>query len=96
MTSTVEPNGPRPVKPINRPETLQQAREWQTTRVAYLNLGLCQLGAARAGYGHQLGFALLEPPCSACLPAVRGFDLDAGGGWRKASRAVRRTSSRRR
>lgn len=89
------PNASRRVKPINRPESRAQAREWDNTKLAYRRLGLCHRCAAQAAYGHQLGFVPVEPPCGSCLPVVLRFDLDAGGVWRKASKGLRRSAATR-
>lgn len=87
--------GPRAVAPLaaiktERPETLREAIEWDTTKGHYFKLGLCHACAARAAYGHQLGFTLAKPPCGLCAPLVAAFPVAAPNGWRKVPRAMRR------
>lgn len=71
---------------INTPETPGQVRVWEEVKSQYLSLGLCHYCAAQAAYGHQQGFAVIEPPCADCLPVIRTFAFGAPKGWRKASR----------
>jgi hypothetical protein len=80
-----------------KPETMGQARKWQSRMNIYLKLGLCHKCACQAAYGHQLGFAPHEhvsrtgnvalegvhPPCDQCQPIVDTFPVEAWGKWRK-------------
>lgn len=50
----------------DRPETLRQARTWETVKGHYEDAGLCGGCAGQAAYGHQLGFAKIKPPCAEC------------------------------
>jgi hypothetical protein len=65
------------------PETLNEAKHWQTRNTRYLGLGLCHVCSAQAAYGHQLGFSRIHPPCEKCAPIVEGFPFPAVGPWRK-------------
>lgn len=69
------------------PETIQQARTWETVASAYQGEGLCRGCAGQAAYGHQLGFLRVKSPCVDCQPIVDGFPLSGGKltGWRKFS-----------
>lgn len=57
----------------DRPETIRQARTWETVKGHYQEAGLCEGCAGQAAYGAQLGFAKIKPPCAECaytrLPA---------------------------
>lgn len=69
---------PRGVK-AKAPETTNQAHEWDKRRAQYRAAGFCELDAAAAAWGHQLGFAEASRPCVHCtgLPAPAGRDIGA-------------------
>lgn len=69
----------------DRPETMHEARRWDASNSHYLRLGLCYVCAAQAAYGHQLGFARVNPPCVVCVGVVAGFPDGAANGWRSHS-----------
>lgn len=74
----------RPSPERNRqPETMHQATRWDRHAVRYAVAGLCRRCSAQAAWGHQLGFAQVQPPCAACAPAVASFPVAATGAWRK-------------
>jgi hypothetical protein len=81
----------------DRPETIAEVLSWQRLKTSYLMLGLCHACAAQAAYGHQLGFTLINAPCSGCLPLVRSLPRPgpAGSPWRRmgAARNVARSVS---
>jgi hypothetical protein len=64
------------------PETMRQAKTWQVHNNRYVDLGLCYACAAQAGYGHQLGFSRINPPCEVCAPIVATFPFAAVAPWR--------------
>lgn len=50
------------------PETLSQASTWEKVKARYLQAGACDRCAAQVAWGHQVGFARLEPcRCARCL-----------------------------
>jgi hypothetical protein len=65
------------------PETLRQARRFDERAKQYRRALRCHRCAAQAAYGHQEGFANVDPPCAACRPIVATFPVPAGNGWRK-------------
>lgn len=72
-------------KSEGRPETNRQALTWDATKRHYILLGLCPRCAAQAAWGHQQGFAKVNPPCFACLPVVLTFPVNEHGEWRSNS-----------
>ena len=54
------------------PETIVQARTWQTVERHYLDYGLCDPCSAMAAWAVQLGFGHpgIRPPCTECAPRV--------------------------
>lgn len=66
-----------------RPETLSQASRFDQWVRVYLAAGLCPADAARAGWGHQLGFTQVPNACALCRPIVATFPIPAAGHWRK-------------
>lgn len=81
-----------------KPETMSQARTWDTVKAAYLRAGLCHACAGQAAWGHQLGFGHvsppdkrgfrhgIRPPCDRCRPLVAAFPVAAPAGWRRFAR----------
>lgn len=65
------------------PETMRQAKRWETTKNRYLAAGLCVTCASQAAYGHQLGFARIHPPCDKCMSAMVSFPIQATTVWRR-------------
>jgi hypothetical protein len=66
----------------DRPETLRQARTWETVKGHYEAAGLCEGCAGQAAYGAQLGFAKINPPCDHCSYVVLPLELIARHGIR--------------
>lgn len=56
-----------------KPETLAQARRWETTKRRYIGAGLCDKCAAQAAWGHQIGFSRINAPCADCAAVVGAF-----------------------
>jgi len=75
----------------DKPETTREAQEWDRSNRHYVTLGLCHVCAAQAAYGHQLGFARVNPPCVVCAGVVAGFPDGAANGWR--SHSIRKASA---
>ena len=71
---------------MDRPETRSEYLEFERVRNGYERIGLCDVCAVQASYGHQHGFAVVMPPCSLCASIVRTFEFPAPNRWRKASR----------
>ena len=67
------------------PETMEQAKEWDRRKSAYVRAGLCHPCAATASYGHQLGWHRTQyPPCVDCVPVVATFPQETvDPAWRK-------------
>jgi hypothetical protein len=68
-----------------QPETMAQARAYTRKKKRYRRLGLCDVCASQAAWGHQCGFNKIHDPCERCLPIVAQFP-DAGprgSKWRK-------------
>lgn len=47
----------------DKPETPRQAATWENVKNRYAEAGLCNACAGQAAYGHQMGFARVQPPC---------------------------------
>lgn len=56
-----------------KPETLGQARRWETIKRRYIGAGLCDKCAAQAAWGHQIGFTRSNAPCADCAAVVGAF-----------------------
>lgn len=81
--------GPDPVVAHDDgPETPEQVKEWSRAKRRYLDAGLCHHCSAVAAYGHQLGFARVEPPRAACAMLVLSFPMERPNGWRALPRAA--------
>jgi hypothetical protein len=65
------------------PETMRQAKRWETVKNRYLAAGLCIKCASQAAYGHQLAFSRIHPPCDDCAAVVAGFPIHATTVWRR-------------
>jgi hypothetical protein len=52
------------------PETIYQAQKWDKNKSLYLRAGFCEVCAAQATWGHQLGFSHVKPPCASCTGRV--------------------------
>jgi hypothetical protein len=65
------------------PETIHQAKRWETVKNRYLAAGLCVNCASQAAYGHQLAFSRIHPPCDDCAAVVAGFPIQATTLWRR-------------
>lgn len=66
----------------DRPETIRQARTFETVKGHYERAGLCGPCAGQAAYGHQMGFAKIKPPCAACALITLPAKLSARHGDR--------------
>lgn len=53
---------------VDRPETLRQARRWESLAVTYRAAGLCDRCASQAATARQLGHSQSAGPCSTCWP----------------------------
>lgn len=70
-----------PLRPKRtRPETPGQARTWDRNAARYRAAGFCEHDTARAAWGHQIGFANVDPVGDCC----RGLVLPDGAGERVA------------
>lgn len=80
-----------------RPETLGEARRWETVKNLYVNEdGLCFRCAAQMAWGHSGGFATLpERPCEKCAPIVARFPVAKANGWRAYRRGSQSHSDQR-
>lgn len=89
MSVSTPPNYVPPEKGESRPETIDEARRWQTRHNKYVAAGICPRCAGQAAYGHQLGWSNVYPPCSTCWPVVTGWDSPTGSpsGWHVLSAA---------
>jgi len=72
-------------RPIDRPETVRQAKTWEGVKNEYVIAGLCNGCAGQAAYGHQLGFHKIHSPGLCCA----GKTLPESVIDRHGSRAVR-------
>ena len=68
-----------------RPESIGQAKAFDTRAGVYRAAGLCDACAAQAAFGHQLSFAQVRPPCPHCVSLIRLFPIEALNGWRALS-----------
>ncbi len=55
----------------DKPETIRQAKGFDSTRVAYADAGFCDLCAGQAAFGHSIGWPRVRPVCDSC----RGLPL---------------------
>lgn len=67
---------------VDQPETPAQLHEHERFVRRYREAGLCVACAAQAGYGGQMGFTFVRPPCTTCAPIVAGFPVAKANGWR--------------
>ena len=54
----------------SRPETLEQAVQWERTKRRYLRAGLCDKCAAQAAWATSAGrgrVVAIHPPCAGCV-----------------------------
>ena len=56
----------RATRAATTPETVDQARLWESVKQSYLADGFCAACAVQAAYGHQLGFSQVAPACTDC------------------------------
>jgi hypothetical protein len=59
----------------NKPESMRQARTWETVKGHYLEEGLCEKDAAQAAWGHQNGFTQIKDPCEKCQKIILSEQL---------------------
>jgi hypothetical protein len=72
-----------PRKPIDRPETLAQAKRWDTQCARARAWGLCDRCSSQYSWGLQLGFTQVHPPCDSCAELLADAVGTARiGGWR--------------
>jgi hypothetical protein len=66
-----------------RPETISQARTWDTVKHKAMHAGLCEACASQYAWGCQIGFSLSKPPCPNCQPVVDATPTrERPNGWR--------------
>ena len=66
-----------------RPETLRQARNWDSIKPKAMQAGLCEACASQYAWGCQIGFNLSKPPCRECQPIVDATPTrERPNGWR--------------
>lgn len=58
---------------VDPPETMRQARRWDTANVRYTRAGLCTMCASQAAWAGQIGYSRVHPPCEECAPVVAEF-----------------------
>jgi hypothetical protein len=74
---------PRPISKAARPETVRQAERWDVVRNLAGQLGLCDRCAPQYADGIAVGFAIVHPPCTACVNLLETFGGQAKpSGWR--------------
>jgi len=74
----------RQLKKLHQTETLDQAELFTTNRNLFSRLGFCDMCAAQAAYGRQLGWKQVAPPCAKCIASVDEISLnEIGARWRK-------------
>jgi hypothetical protein len=83
VTTTTPPNYTPPDKGSGEPETVHEARRWQTRLNKYVKAGICHRCAGQAANGHRDGWANVRPPCGECWPTVNGWASPTGApsGW---------------
>lgn len=68
---------------IDPPETLRQARRWDSAFTRYTRAGLCPRCASQAAWAGQIGYSRVHPPCEGCAPIVANFPgARHVSGWR--------------
>jgi hypothetical protein len=84
MTDVCGPRvGPDPVGTFtDAPETPGMVAAWERNRNRYKRAGLCDYCGTKAAYGHQLGFARIEPPRVCCAAVMASFPVPKPNGWR--------------
>ncbi len=65
----------------NRPETLNEARSFESVKNNALAFGLCLHCSSRLAWGHQNGFSQLEPPCEEDSSLVETLPAKKQNGW---------------
>lgn len=68
-----------------KPETIGQAKTYDSRASRYRAAGLCDACAAQGAFGHQQSFAKVRKPCPDCISLVRLFPREALNGWRALS-----------
>lgn len=79
---------PRPT-----PTEIAHTKEFDVMNARYRDLGLCTRCAPQAAFGHQDGFANVNPPCPKCIPTILSFPTKEPGEWRSYSRRYGRQLS---
>lgn len=67
---------------VDTPETLGMVNTHECLTRRYVEAGLCLRCAVQAGYGHQLGWGEVNPPCATCKPIVATFPNVHTAAWR--------------
>lgn len=65
-----------------KPETVRQARTFDTYANRYQSVGLCDYCAAQAAFGHQHGFSVVEPVGDCCIAIVSRLPKSEHCCWR--------------
>lgn len=63
---------------VAQPETLRQARTFETFKTAHVHAGLCHTCASQAAYGRQLGFSRVAGPCTDACRSAAGLVPELG------------------
>jgi hypothetical protein len=76
----IQSNGQRPV---DRPETIEQAKRWDVQKSRAIARGLCEVCASQYAWGLQIGFTHSNPPCGKCAVIVNASSGEVRpNGWR--------------
>ncbi len=57
-------------RPIERPETIEQAKRWDVQKSRAIAHGLCEKCAGQYSWGLQIGFTHSRPPCPDCAVII--------------------------
>jgi hypothetical protein len=63
-------------------ETLGQAQRFESFKNRYVGVGLCHYCAGQAAYGHQHGFAVIEPVRACCTRIIDRLPNPESCCWR--------------
>jgi hypothetical protein len=70
------------VRPIERPETIDQAKRWDVQKSRAIAHGLCEKCAGQYCWGLQIGFIHSRPPCCECAAIIAVTSGEARpNGW---------------
>jgi hypothetical protein len=65
-----------------RPETMNEARSFETVKTHAVEYGLCIHCSSRLAWGHQNGFRELEPPCKEDFEKIQQLPVEKQNGWK--------------